>query len=456
MKKIIPPPDYHNLSMNFKSGELVKLFQREDIRNLIQQINDTYLSWDEFIHRPIPADADREAIWALAKFSRQSIQRNITLKGLTDPKFQFSFIITDWVLKMLHHFDMNLGGKIQTSSIIPEEDKARYLVSSIMEEAIASSQLEGAATTRRVAKDMLQQGRKPKNESERMILNNYLTIRKIVKLKNERLTPTMLQDIQKTICKDTLKDEHQEGTFRDNNDVYVVDTQTGEPHYYPPDFNLLPQLIDAVCDFANNEREANERFIHPIVRACILHFLIGYIHPFNDGNGRTARALFYWYLLSNDYWLIEYMSISRTIVRMPAQYARAYQYTETDDNDLTYFLHFKLKTIQSALEDLNQYIQLKTKEKEESYKYLSIMGFNPRQTDTIREYHTNPHKTLTFRQYCERYGVSYETGRLDLLGLEQNGLISRRGKKKSLFLRTKDFDQIVQKHLSQKDEKLEV
>lgn len=43
--------------------------------------------------------------------------------------------------------------------------------------------------------------------------------------------------------------------------------------------------------------------------------MIAYMHPFVDGNGRTARALFYWYMLKSGYWLTEYLSISRVIAK---------------------------------------------------------------------------------------------------------------------------------------------
>jgi Fic family protein len=53
-----------------------------------------------------------------------------------------------------------------------------------------------------------------------------------------------------------------------------------------------------------------DKFIHPVVRAIILHFMIGCGHLFVDGNGRTARALFYWSVLHQKYRLMEFISIS--------------------------------------------------------------------------------------------------------------------------------------------------
>lgn len=52
-----------------------------------------------------------------------------------------------------------------------------------------------------------------------------------------------------------------------------------------------------------------------------LHFMLGYEHPFVDGNGRVARAMFDWAMLRNGYWLFEFISVSRIIRQAPAKYA---------------------------------------------------------------------------------------------------------------------------------------
>ena len=86
------------------------------------------------------------------------------------------------MLKILHEIDQDAGGQILVDDPrVRLSENERYLVSSIMEEAIASSQLEGAATTRKKAKEMLKLGKKPTTTAEQMILNNYLTIKSIKK-----------------------------------------------------------------------------------------------------------------------------------------------------------------------------------------------------------------------------------------------------------------------------------
>lgn len=84
--------------------------------------------------------------------------------------------------------------------------------------------------------------------------------------------------------------------------------------------------------------------------------MIGYDHPFVEGNGRTARALFYWSLARSGYWLMEYISISRLLKQAPAQYGSAYMYSETDENDTTYFILHQISIIERAIDALYEYL----------------------------------------------------------------------------------------------------
>ena len=338
-----------------------------------------------------------------------------------------------------------MGGSIGTPSLIPDEEKERFLISSLMEESIASSQLEGAATTRKVAKEMLRTARKPKTKSELMILNNYITINHLTKMKNKKITPEMILEIHALITKDTIGDKKYEGRFRDTNDVRVVDSSTGKIYYTPPDHSIIAQLIDDLCFFINNESKKN--FMHPIIKASIIHFLIGYIHPFVDGNGRTARAIFYWYLISKGYWLMEYMSISRTIIKAPSKYARAYMYTEKDDNDLTYFISFQIRTLDQSLEELKKYIRKKIKERDQLYDLLKVEGLNPRQIQIIKKFSDNPKLVMTIKEVKNTFNVVPQTARTDLLKLVKMGFLrkSRMGKKKLIFLRSEQFESLLKK-----------
>jgi len=438
-------PPSSNLRFETEEGDLfLKVISNHTLFAKLIELDKTYPYWEDFkykIKEDTTPQLTQEFLWKIVKRGRARTEQHLAISSL--PTFFFKFNLTNPTLQRLHEFDLNLGGILEGANIIPSEDKNRYLISSIMEEAIASSQLEGAATTREIAKEMLRTQRKPRDHSEKMILNNYLTIQKILELKNQQLTSEMLLDIHKVISNGTLDNPNNEGQFRSTNNVHVTDNITGDIFYTPPDFASVNQLIESFCQFAN-EKNDEKKFIHPIVRATILHFLIGYIHPFADGNGRTARAIFYWYLLSRGYWLMEYMSISRIIIKSPAQYARAYLHTEYDENDLTYFINYQVKAMDLAFKSLKEYISRKINEKKNTFNLIRAEGINERQALILQDLFYDPHRSITIKSVEDRFNVVYQTARTDLLNLEKRQyLVSKFVGKKLLFFAANNLDQLM-------------
>ncbi len=294
-----------------------------------------------------------------------------------------------------------------------------------MEEAIASSQLEGATTTRKIAKDMLEKNRKPQNHAELMIFNNYHAMKWIVENKHQPITVAHIKHLHTILTRHTLHNIKEEGEFRNDDEVKVIDVQTGVAVHIPPKAADLPLLMKEFCNFAN-DKEKPSFFLHPIVKGIILHFLIGYIHPFADGNGRTARTIFYWYLLKHGYWLIEYMSVSRKILASKAQYSKAYLHTERDNNDLTYFIIYNLKCINLALEDLKYYIRRKSAEKQNAITMLRATNLNDRQIVLIQEVIQDSTLYFTVKHIENKFGISNQTARTDLNSLVGKGFFEER------------------------------
>ena len=288
-----------------KQVEAIQMLTNQQMQPLFQKISSEYLYWDK-VKYMAPKGTDKQVLWQAVK-----IQRLLNAQDIHFGNYTFHFTVTKNMLALLHDFDMNLGGSLGTKSIIPATDKNYYLISSIMEEAIASSQMEGASTTRRIAKDMLRKRLKPINKSQQMIVNNYETISKISKDKQADFTIERLLDIHRSIANKTLDNPGDEGVFRKNDEIFVVDGITGHVAHTPPSFTEIDAMIRDLCEFANSDN--SENFIHPIIKGIIIHFVLAYIHPFVDGNGRTARSLFYWYMIKKGYWLTEYLSISRII-----------------------------------------------------------------------------------------------------------------------------------------------
>lgn len=434
MKTIQMPPSIKG--ENLRKG--FDLLQNSEYTSLIDSINDKYLYWDKVKYQETPTSIKKEILWAAVKLSR-----SLHAKRINFGKYTFSYNTTNNIQKNLHDFDLNIGGQLGSRGLIPEEDKKRYLVSSIMEEAIASSQLEGAVTTRRKAKDMLRKNAKPRTKSEQMILNNYITIKRITEIQNEDLTINKLLQIHKLITYQTLDNETDEGTFRNSNDINVVDAIDGEIVHIPPNHEEILELMEEFCRFFNDKND--KKFIHPIIKGCIIHFLIGFIHPFADGNGRTARALFYLYLLSKGYWLTEYLSISRLIIKSKSQYALAYLYCERDDFDLTYFINYQLKTMSLAYDSLREYIQRKINEKKRLTEFQRIEGINERQAYIIKWLHEEPDLIFSVKEIEIRFSISNQTARTDLLRLVENGFLEeiKLNDKKRAYVRSDNFLNLI-------------
>lgn len=438
--------EYSRMKLPYKAPKwqinerLLKLLTDERLRSVLLKAQQEYYHWDKVKYLKLPENVSNEDFWSVLKLSR--IQSTQVIKF---GKYLFRINQTPYIQKTLHEFDMNYGGKLGATGKINATDKHQYLIGSIMEEAIASSKIEGAVTTRKAAKDMLKQNRSPRNKSERMILNNYSTIYKVREFVNQPLNKEKILEIQGLMTSQTLQNPKDEGQFRTDNSVTVVDVKDGEIMYQPPSFEELDGLMNDVYDFFNTEDE--KQFLHPIIKACILHFIIGFIHPFVDGNGRTARALFYWYMLKKGYWLTEYLSISAPILKSKTQYGLAFMYTENDDLDLTYFINYKMGVIRSAYDGLQGYIQRKIEEKNAAYDFMRKGGVNERQAQIIQWIDEEPNKIITAREVQKWFGVANQTARYDLQGLIDLGILELQqvDKKSRVYIRTSNFNIAIKK-----------
>jgi Fic family protein len=390
-----------------------------------------YLHWDKLRRYPPPEGLNYREWWLALKLGRMGSLKPLPLPDKAGRPFQFA--VPELVMEELHQIDLGAGGLVSIPEPITNpQTRDRYLVSSLMEEAITSSQLEGAVTTREVAKEMIRTGRRPRDTSEQMILNNYVTMLRIRELKASPLSPELVFLIHKLVTEKTLDDPNPAGRFRRADEKRVVGDDYGGVYHDPPPAAELPERMAAMCAFANGETPGY--FVHPAVRAIILHFWLAYDHPFVDGNGRTARALFYWAMLRSGYWLFEFISISSILRKAPAKYGRSFLYTETDDNDLTYFLVAQTQVIRRGIRELHAYIERKTAEvREVESRVRALDLFNHRQVEIIRHALKHPGQRYTFASHQKSHNVVYQTARTDLLDLSERGVLQKRKKGKLMI-----------------------
>ena len=373
--------------------------------------HEKYYHWDKFRRIPLPPWYTHDDFWKVIKFQRW---RWVKIQLLDH---QFFFRIPNFLTKKLHYIDLHMWGSLSGTDLIPRGDEIKYLHSSLIEESIASSQIEWAATTREVARDMILSERAPRTHDEKMILNNYRAMQFISRSRWKKLDMEVILNLHQILTQGTLKYGNDEWRFRISDDIRVVDSTTGETLHIPPKYTEIPWLMDEFLEFFNTHSE--KTFIHPIVKGIIFHFLIWWIHPFADGNGRTARGLYYWYIMNNGYWLTEYISISRMIKRSTTDYKNAYLYTETDDNDLTYFIDYNIGCLMDWLDSFKEYIHNQITKQKILKDTILETGINHRQIQILAWLSEN-HRIVTIQQTANTFLVTVPSTRLDLEWLVKN------------------------------------
>lgn len=383
-----------------------------------------YLHWDSLRRRTPPDGLTVREWWLALKVARRPLLRSLPLVDAEGRPFRYA--LPDPALEMLHQVDQQASGEIALAEEVTNPaTRDRYVVNSLIEEAITSSQLEGANTTRPVAKEMLRSGRPARTKDERMIANNFRAMNAVRSWLGEPLSVERVLELHQIVTDGTLDNPDAAGRFQraDEQRVNVVDPE-GRAVFIPPPAEQLPDRAQAMVSFANGDGQ-DEGFLHPVMRAVLLHFWLAHDHPFEDGNGRTARALFYWSLLRSGYWLAEFLSISRILRRAPMQYGRSFLYAETDEGDVTYFALYQLGVILRSIEDLHAYLKRKMAEKRDIERLLRLSNLNHRQIALVSHALRHLDADYTFRSHQRSHGVVYQSARNDLLDLLARGLLTR-------------------------------
>src|SRR5713101_873669 len=182
----------------------------------------TYVHWEELRHLPLPKGFTHRQWWLAIKMSRRAIHR---LPFADSKQMGLTYSVPDNIFKLVHEIHRDASGRIEVAELVTRsQTRDRSLVNSLIEESITSSQLEGAATTHKVAKEMLRQGRKPRNHGEQMIYNNYAAMQFIRSHKHLPFTPELILQLQSIMTDLTLEDPTAAGRWRrPEENVRVVD-----------------------------------------------------------------------------------------------------------------------------------------------------------------------------------------------------------------------------------------
>ncbi|MCH8544001.1 MAG: Fic family protein [Alcanivorax sp.] len=412
-----------------------------------------YLPYDELFYR-IPAHLEPELAWGLLKLSRTSHQRSI-LEGV-GPLAGSHYMLTPGMQRVTSRVDRyTTTAQLELmNSRLGETRHLRYLLKDLtQDEAISSSQLEGAATTTLAAKTMLSRKRKPRTPDERMILGNYKMMKFAWEHRQSDLSPDLILALHRTGVEGIDDTRYHPGHFREHDDV-VVEDRDGVVVHQPPDAKGLPKRMQRLCKWANRCHDDADlpEYVHPLVKAMALHFAIGFEHPFRDGNGRVARALFYWFMFRNDYGAFRYISISVLLKKAAAQYGKSYLYSETDDLDLTYFLEHQAGIVSRALDAFLKTYERGVKETQQFSRWLAESGLlealTDRQVAALNIAQQGMPTALSIEEAAQHLQCSYNTAAAALNELVDLGILTRQKEGRTWFYSMKDRKSIISNWLS--------
>lgn len=409
-----------------------------------------YLHYHELRHR-VDTDLNHTLVWSLIKQARS--RQKARLISLGEPKKACDYLLTPLIQKAVSEVDRHTTSASLEwiSSKIGERSQIEYLLNDLIEdESISSSQLEGAATTTKVAKDMLKRNRKPRSTDEMMIVGNYDLMTFAWENRFKPLSLDLLCEMHKVGVDGIDDDAYTPGNLRKTNSIHVVNSD-GNIVHTPPSFERLDIRLKEIVEWANENHEDNDTidYIHPLIKAITLHFCIGYEHPFIDGNGRVARALFYWYMFKKGFACFRYIAISVLLKKAPVQYGKSYLYTESDEMDLSYFIEYQSHIIIRAIKKFKTAYKTSAIEIEQFNQWLFNSGLYKKLTDkqrTVFQVAKNGGASVfTIKNVEKNLGCSYNTAASVLNGLADLDLFIKVKKGKEWLYSIREKDHIIER-----------
>lgn len=375
------------------------------MREIVEQYLKNYLPRREIIHR-LPVSMPISKVWPELQKARKEISEKLPLSAMDGSAFWW--VLTDHILEESE----KVIALARRDIIFDRPEYQAAFEEAVLDEAVYSSVIEGAFTTRKEAQAFIREGRTPKNKSEQMVKNNYEALTYVLENIDAPITKETIFQIYSLVTKDTLEEPAASDCYR--SEPAFVRSQRGEVVH-----TAVPQMMDALVAFIADSE------LSPLIKACVAHFYFVYVHPFIDGNGRTARALSYMILLQAGYDFFRYFSISGVIAEERSKYYKAIKDVEDDGYDMTYFIDYSIGMLARAVKKMEDRLVNKVV-MEERLNQLKTSGTNDRLLAGAEWLLKSPNHSVTIKAWEQKFGVVTETARQDLFKLEEAGIVKRK------------------------------
>ena len=377
------------------------------METLIARFMESYLPRQEIIRR-LPVSVSIRQFWPELERERRRHSQELPLPDQSGKPFWF--VLTGGIEKQCDAIAELARRDIAFTG--PEFDA--LFQNAVVDEAVYSSVIEGTFNSREQAAEFIRRNKQPRNKSEQMVKNNYDALTYVLEHLEDEINEETILQIARIVTRRGA--EVQVTGYRDGA-VYVTGREGVV--YTPPQADAVPEMMRLLVEFIQKSE------LHPLLKACIAHFYFVYVHPFGDGNGRTARALSYMMLLQAGYDFFRYFSISGVVAEERGKYYRSMRNVEDSDGDMTYFIDAYSGMLARTVEKMEHHLKYHVLARQK-LKALEQNGtLNERQLKGAKWLLEGSNSSVTVEAWRRKYKVVTETARRDLLALCDAGLLSR-------------------------------
>lgn len=215
------------------------------------------------------------------------------------------------------------------------------------------------------------------------------------------------------------------GDYRDdkNGPMQVVSGSIGKEkvHFEAPAAAVLDEKMNKLIDYINNDDKTDL-----IIKAAITHLWFVIVHPFEDGNGRIARALTDMLLARSENSSNRFYSMSSQIKHVKKSYYKALEITQQSSLDITPWLQWFLENLLLAIDNSEELLKSVFKKAEFWNTHKDII-FSKRQSDILNSFMDDFKGNLTTKKWAKMGNCSHDTATRDIADLIEKGILIKQG-----------------------------
>ncbi len=416
-------------------SDLVDFLNETNVSEMLRRFGREELLFDTFKQFKLPPGIDADEMWRILKAIRFGYSLEIPVPSPTGTTLCY-FVHHD-ILARLGQIDYHCHPDSRFSLELADRRGSPFVVRTQIQEAIATSQLDGLEILPRDATEVILLDRKPRNGGERIVKNTSAAMATIEDYAGDRFTPDLLHEFYRRVTDGVEAGSCSRGKGLDW-------TGLRRRPYGDLARTCSDKPVSLICAYCNEE--IGDPREHPAIRALNIRGIINHWLPMPDWNGNVASLVFRLYCLKHQYPAMGYLPFShanqawaRGKIQPPSVLCRELPEPYVDERgreDNTPSVTIAVHLLDYELQTLLAYIRL-TRERDAAVlaSFQDDRSLNHRQRLIIARALREPTAEFRIRHHRTNHRVAYATARADLLELVDKGyLVCERRNRAFIFV----------------------